>query len=178
MAKCKDCGVKVGTFSHYQGRCEKCAVKIRNEIEAARLEAAVATPKAKSYEEVVVEKYGGILLTTETQATDLKIMKRIDIITAECVYGMHFFKDIAAGARDIFGGRSKVTQNTLRDLRKTVLAELRKEAHEVGANAVVGVDLDYSEFTGGNAMLFVVASGTAVVIETNEAKEEEVAAHG
>ena len=106
-----------------------------------------------------------ILLTTETNP-DIKILERIEIVTAECVYGMHIFKDIFASIRDIVGGRSKAFQDTLRDARKTALYELKREAHEVGANAVVGVDLDYSEISGGkNQMLFLVASGTAVRIE-------------
>lgn len=108
----------------------------------------------------------GILLTTET-APSLNIIKRIDIITAECVYGMNIFKDIFASFTDVFGGRSDSIQSTLRDARKTALAELRKEAASIGANAVIGVDLDYSEISGGgkSGMLFIVASGTAVIID-------------
>ncbi len=89
------------------------------------------------------------------------------MITAECVYGMNIFKDLFSGVRDIFGGRSGAVQNTLRDARKTVLNELKKEAFQLGANAVVAIDLDYSEVSGGGkSMLFLVASGTAVMIET------------
>ncbi len=79
---------------------------------------------------------------------------------------MNIFKDFFAGVRDIFGGRSAATQGVLRDARKVVLTELRREAYSVGANAVVGVDLDYSEFSGGGkSMLFLVASGTAVQLK-------------
>ena len=79
---------------------------------------------------------------------------------------MNLFKDLFAGMRDIVGGRSKAVQDTMRDSRRTVLYELKKEAHLVGANAVVGVDLDYMEISnmGGN-MVLLVASGTAVIIE-------------
>ncbi|MBK8638308.1 MAG: YbjQ family protein [Chromatiaceae bacterium] len=67
---------------------------------------------------------------------------------------------------DFFGGRSNATQKVLKAARKTALEELRKEAEELGANAVIGVRLDYSEFSGdGKSMLFLVASGTAVVVE-------------
>jgi len=108
-----------------------------------------------------------VLLTTET-VPNLKITKRIDIITSECVYGMNIFKDIFASFSDTFGGRSNSIQNTLRDARKTALTELRKEAVSVGANAVIGIDLDYSEISGGGkaGMLFIVASGTAVIVES------------
>ena len=107
-----------------------------------------------------------VVLTTET-ASNLKVLKRLDVITAECVYGMNIFKDILASLSDTFGGRNKSIQNTLRDARRTALTELRKEAYSLGANAVIGIDLDYSEISGGGkaGMLFIVASGTAVIIE-------------
>lgn len=105
-----------------------------------------------------------IILTTET-AHNLPVARRLDIVSAEVVIGMHLFKDVASAFRDVFGGRSAVMQNGLRDARKTALSELRKEAHALGADAVVGVDLDYSEISGGGkSMLFLVASGTAVTL--------------
>jgi len=108
----------------------------------------------------------GIVLTTES-VVDFEIIQRLEIITAECVFGMNIFRDFFAGIIDITGGRSDATQKVLRDSRKTVLNELRKEAHSIGANAVIGVDLDYSEFSGGGkSMLFLVASGTAVIADT------------
>jgi uncharacterized protein YbjQ (UPF0145 family) len=104
------------------------------------------------------------MLTTET-APNLKITKRIEIVTAEVAYGMNIFKDLFAGVRDIVGGRSEAVQKTMRDARRTALYELKKEAHSVGANAVVGVDLDYVELQGATNMVMLVASGTAVIIE-------------
>ena len=65
----------------------------------------------------------------------------------------------------IVGGRSEAVQKTMRDSRRTALYELKKEAHAVGANAVVGVDLDYVELSSAGSMVMLVASGTAVVIE-------------
>ncbi|PRY75313.1 YbjQ family protein [Marivita geojedonensis] len=102
-----------------------------------------------------------IVLTTET-APNLPIAQRIEVITAECAFGMNIFKDLFAGVRDIVGGRSEAVQKTMRDARRTVLYELKKEAHEVGANAVVGVDLDYVELSAAGSMVMLVASGTAV----------------
>jgi len=110
------------------------------------------------------KKIEAILLTTET-APNLNITKRIEIVTAECAFGMNIFKDLFAGVRDIVGGRSEAVQKTMRDSRKTVLYELKKEAYEVGANAVVGVDLDYVEMSSVGSMVMLVASGTAVMIE-------------
>jgi len=106
-----------------------------------------------------------IILTTET-AHNLPVSERIDIVTAEVVVGMHLFKDVASALSDIFGGRSKTMQNGLREARKAALTELRQEAYDLGADAVVGVDLDYSEISGGGkSMLFLVASGTAVKLQ-------------
>ena len=107
-----------------------------------------------------------IILTTENNPQDLLVEKRIEIITAECVFGMNLFRDIFAEVRDIVGGRSSATQKVLRDARKKCLRELKIEAYSVGADAVIGVDLDYSEFSGGRkSMLFLVASGTAVKLK-------------
>lgn len=105
-----------------------------------------------------------VLLTTETH-TDLDILERLEVISAETAFGMNLFKDFFAGLSDVFGGRSGATQKILRDARRAVLSELKEEAYQLGANAVVAVDLDYSEFSGGGkSMLFVVATGTAVKI--------------
>ncbi|WP_412504534.1 YbjQ family protein [Roseovarius sp. SYSU LYC5161] len=106
-----------------------------------------------------------ILLTTETYPEGLSITKRIEVVTAECAFGMNIFKDLFAGVRNVVGGRSEAVQKTLRDTRRTALYELKKEAYEVGANAVVGIDLDYVELSAAGNMVLLVASGTAVRIE-------------
>jgi len=116
--------------------------------------------------EVIDELAKDIIITTEMVLSGHTVMERIEIITAECVFGMNMFRDYFAGIRDIFGGRSKASQKVLRDSRRICLTELRREALMVGANAVIAVDLDYSEISGdGKSMLFLVASGTAVRIE-------------
>ena len=107
-----------------------------------------------------------VMLTTETYPEGLKITNRIEVVTAECAFGMNIFKDLFAGVRNVVGGRSEAVQKTLRDTRRTALYELKKEAYEVGANAVVGVDLDYVELVAAGNMVLLVASGTAVRIET------------
>ena len=116
--------------------------------------------------EVIDEIAKDIILTTEATMQGYQISERIEIITAECVFGMNMFRDYFAGIRDIFGGRSTASQKVLRDSRRVCLTELRREALIVGANAVVGVDLDYNEISGDDkSMLFLVASGTAVTVE-------------
>lgn len=104
-----------------------------------------------------------IILTTSIVVANRRVSREIEIITAECVFGMNIFRDFFAGVVDIVGGRSQATQKVLRDARETVLVELRREALMVGADAVIAIDIDYSEFSGGaKSMLFLVASGTAV----------------
>lgn len=116
--------------------------------------------------EVIDELAKDLIVTTEFSMAEYRVTERIEVITAECVFGMNLFKDFFAGIRDIFGGRSSSSQKVLRDARRTCLTELRREALIVGANAIVGVDLDYSEISGdGKSMLFVVVSGTAVTVE-------------
>lgn len=118
--------------------------------------------------EVIDELAKDILLSTETMLEGVHIEERIEVVTAECVFGMNLFRDFFAGIRDVFGGRSAASQKVLRDLRRTCLTELKREALLVGANAVIAIDLDYSEISGDDkSMLFMVASGTAVRISAS-----------
>lgn len=110
--------------------------------------------------DINVEK---VILTTAYVVSNREIDHEIEVITSECVYGMNLFRDAFAGVRNIFGGRSKATQKVLNDLRETCLYELKALAYKKGADAVIAIDLDYSEFSGG--MLFLVASGTAVKLK-------------
>lgn len=104
-----------------------------------------------------------IILTTSSHLEGYRVNEHIDIFSAECVFGMNVIKDMFAGVRDFFGGRNKSSQKALREARIACLNELREEAAQLGANAVIGVDLDYSEISGGGkSMLFLVATGTAV----------------
>lgn len=103
-----------------------------------------------------------VILTTTPSVPGREIDHVIDIVTAESVQGMNIIKDLFANVTDIFGGRSTTTENVLIEAREDCLRELRQRAAALGADAVVGIDLDYSEFSGGGGMLFLVASGTAV----------------
>lgn len=104
-----------------------------------------------------------VKLTTAGTLPNNQDYEIIDVITSECVMGMNVFRDMFAGVRDFFGGKSVASQKVLRDLKEECLSQLRDEASSLGADAVIAVDLDYSEFSGGGkSMLFLVASGTAV----------------
>ena len=116
--------------------------------------------------EIIDEIAKDVILTTESVLTGYEVSERIEIITAECVFGMNMFRDMFAGVRDVFGGRSSAAQKVLRESRRVCLTELRREALITGANAVIGVDLAYNEISGdGKSMLFLVASGTACIVE-------------
>lgn len=118
--------------------------------------------------EVIDQIAGDIIVTTEPSMGEYQVVERMEVITAECVFGMNLFRDFFASITDILGGRSSSSQKVLRDARKTCLTELRREALIAGANAIVAVDLDYNEISGdGKNMLFLVASGTAVRVEPN-----------
>lgn len=153
MAVCNVCGSTVPFYNVVGGVCSSCVHK----RELAKAEAA-----PRQAPEISDEDLARIVLSTEV-ASDLKVAQRLDIVTAEFAVGMGLLTDLFNAWRDVFGGRSKSYQNALKDARRAVLHELRREAHLVGADAVLGVSLDYSEISGGGkSMLFLVASGTAV----------------
>lgn len=107
-----------------------------------------------------------IIITTTPSIDGHHVVRIVDVIAAECVFGMNILSEVIASLTDFLGGRSGQSQRVLRDARKVCIRELREEARLVGANAVIGVSLDYSEMSGqGKSMLFLVASGTAVVLE-------------
>lgn len=106
-----------------------------------------------------------VILTTSSHLEGYRVTDHLDIVSAECVFGMNVLKDMFAGFRDFFGGRNRSSQDALREARVACLDELRREAASLGANAVIGIDLDYSEISGGGkSMLFLVATGTAVTV--------------
>jgi uncharacterized protein YbjQ (UPF0145 family) len=90
------------------------------------------------------------------------VREYLGIVTGEVIVGANIFKDLFASVRDIVGGRSGAYESTLRDARKTALDEAAPEAHALGADAVIAVDLDYEVLGQGGSMLMVSVSGTAV----------------
>ncbi len=107
-------------------------------------------------------EYETIVLTTET-VTNMEIEKRIDMVSAECVFGTDMLKSQFDNKQDITHPEYSASPNVLKDARKTVLDEIKKEAFLLGANTVVDVKLDYSEISrGASPMMMIVATGTAV----------------
>ena len=106
------------------------------------------------------------MLTTTTPSIEGKrITQYFGVVTGEAILGANVFKDLFAGLRDIVGGRSATYEAELHRARDLALTEMQDQARQLGANAVVGVDLDYEVLGANNGMLMVSASGTAVVVE-------------
>jgi uncharacterized protein YbjQ (UPF0145 family) len=106
-----------------------------------------------------------MLLSTTPSVEGKPITKYCGIVTGEAILGANLFKDLFAGIRDLVGGRSATYERELQRARDIALQELEQRARELGANAVVGIDLDYEVLGQSNGMLMVSASGTAVIIE-------------
>jgi uncharacterized protein YbjQ (UPF0145 family) len=106
-----------------------------------------------------------MIITTTQSVQDTKITKYLGVITGEAILGANIFRDMFAAVRDIVGGRSASYERELGKAREIALAELEDWAEELGANAVVGVDIDYESFGQTNGMMMVSATGTAVIIE-------------
>ncbi|WP_287600655.1 heavy metal-binding domain-containing protein [Thiothrix sp.] len=96
-----------------------------------------------------------------------RITRYHGVVTGEAILGANIFKDFFAGIRDIIGGRSAAYEKELRKAREIAFAEMEAQAQSLGANAVVGIDIDYENITMGNSggMLMVTVSGTAVNVE-------------
>ena len=106
-----------------------------------------------------------MIVTTTPMIEGRKIVRYVGITSGEAIVGANIFRDLFASVRDIVGGRAGAYESVLANARETALAEMRENAERMGANAVVGVDLDYETLGSGGSMLMVCASGTAVVIE-------------
>lgn len=106
-----------------------------------------------------------MVITTTPTLEGRRVREYLGIVTGEAIIGANVFKDIMAGFRDFVGGRSKAYENSLREAREEALREMSSEARARGADAVIGVDLDYEVLGTGNGMLMVTTSGTAVALE-------------
>lgn len=104
-------------------------------------------------------------LTTTPTIEGHKIIRYCGIVTGETIIGANIMKDFAASIRDIIGGRSKAYEETLIEAKESSLKEMTERAQQMGANAIVGIDLDYETIGQSSSMLMVATSGTAVVIE-------------
>lgn len=103
-----------------------------------------------------------MILTTTPSIEGKQIYEYKGVVFGEVITGVNFIKDWAAGIRNVIGGRSSSYEKELLDAREKALNELEKRAAQMGADAVVGIDIDYEVLGANNGMLMVTASGTAV----------------
>jgi uncharacterized protein YbjQ (UPF0145 family) len=103
-----------------------------------------------------------MILSTTTLIEGRPVRDYLGVVTGEVIVGANIFKDLFAGVRDIVGGRAGSYENTLRDARAEAFKELAAEAQQKGADAVIGIDIDYEVLGQGGSMLMVTVSGTAV----------------
>jgi uncharacterized protein YbjQ (UPF0145 family) len=106
-----------------------------------------------------------MLVTTTTTVEGRRVREYRGLVMGEAILGANMFRDFFAGIRDIVGGRSGGYEKALREARQIAVRDMEAEAAELGANAVIGVDIDYETVGEKGSMLMVSASGTAVVIE-------------
>jgi uncharacterized protein YbjQ (UPF0145 family) len=105
-----------------------------------------------------------MLMTTTSTLEGRRITAYHGVVTGEAILGANFVRDFFASVRDIVGGRSGSYEKVLRDARESALAEMGDEARRMGANAVIGIDIDYETVGATDSMLMVSCSGTAVTV--------------
>ncbi len=103
-----------------------------------------------------------MILSTTNNIDGKPVQDYLGLVTGETIIGANIFKDIFAGIRDIVGGRSGSYERVLREAKDTALKEMTDNAMRLGADAVIGIDLDYETVGANGGMLMVTASGTAV----------------
>ncbi|GAB5408213.1 MAG: heavy metal-binding domain-containing protein [Balneolaceae bacterium] len=106
-----------------------------------------------------------MVMTTTNTLEGREVKKYLGVVTGEAILGANIFKDIFAGIRDIVGGRSASYERELQEARRIAFSELEEKAHRVGANAIMGIDIDYETIGANGSMLMVSVTGTAVLAE-------------
>jgi uncharacterized protein YbjQ (UPF0145 family) len=103
-----------------------------------------------------------MVITTTSTVDGRPVRQYLGIINAQSIIGANIFKDIFAGLRDVFGGRSKTYEKVLEEAKEDALRELSQKAQAMGADGILGVDLDFETVGNNGSMLMVIATGTAV----------------
>lgn len=103
-----------------------------------------------------------MIVTTTDGVEGRRVVQYLGVVTGESILGANILRDVFASIRDIVGGRAAAYERTLREAKETALAEMADDAAALGADAVLGVDLDYEAIGQNGSMLMVSANGTAV----------------
>ena len=122
-------------------------------------------PQLPSQDQVLNALADKVVVVTSPSIAGFEVLKCIEVVAGECVFGINALKDVVVKLSDVFGGRSETMQTVLRDARKVCMSDLRLEAARVGANAVVSTHISYTELSGsGKSMILLAIVGTAVEI--------------
>lgn len=117
-------------------------------------------------------------ISTTSSISNMNIEKHIDLVSANIVVGTNIFSDISASFSDFFGGQSSTYQNKLQEIYKAVMAELKLQAINIGANAIIGLKIDFDEISGGGKSMFMISAvGTAVVVSGCADSSSAIAPH-
>jgi uncharacterized protein YbjQ (UPF0145 family) len=106
-----------------------------------------------------------MILSTTNSIEGKKVVKYLGLVSGDAILGANIFRDFFASIRDIVGGRSAAYEKELRKAKDIAIGEMREQAKNLGANAIVGIDIDYETIGTNSSMLMVSANGTAVVTE-------------
>ena len=106
-----------------------------------------------------------MIITTTPNIEGQRITEYLGVVTSQTIIGANFFKDILAGLRDFFGGRSGAYERILDEAKQYAMGELVQRAKSIGADAIVGIDIDYETVGSKGSMLMVSVSGTAVKLQ-------------
>ncbi len=171
--KCRACGYNTGFLELRDGLCKRCQ---EQEEAIAKYKAELASggklerPLTDEERLTQLNRQASVIkLTTSHLIAGREVAEEVGILAAEVGYGLNILKDIANNWRDTFGGRSNTIQNALKDGREEALAQLKREAFALGADAVISTRIEYNQIStsggSGGSILFVAAYGTAVKLE-------------
>lgn len=174
--KCRGCGHNTGFLDLRDGLCQSCRTR---EDEIARIKAELGSGKSPQGKLSDLERVAAldeaakhIVLTTSHEVAGRTISSEVGIVASEIGFGLNILKDIANAWRDTFGGRSGTIQKALKDGREEALAQLKREALGLGADAVISLRIEYNEIStsggSGGAILFVAAYGTAIKLSPTQ----------
>ena len=104
-----------------------------------------------------------MLMSTTSVVDGRPVSRYLGVVTGEAIIGANIFRDLFAAVRDVVGGRSATYEKALNEAREVAMAEMQRRAQDLGANGVIGIDVDYEVLGQQNGMLMVAVSGTAVV---------------
>ena len=165
MPKCKGCGQVFGVFDlNDEGYCTICGTKesVQTRENQKVIENAMEERRRNLYEQNGQSSaLDNIMITTET-SIDIPIEERIEVIFSEYVYGLNIVKDFFASIRDVVGGRVKSIEQPIQDTNQKIIKEMKEKAYILSGNAVIGLKIDYSTYTG---IISIVAVGTVVKLK-------------